>query len=58
MKDGLPITDCRLRITNYVLRITFYGLLLTLLLFAVGVVSAQTGEVTDDQVNEVAKDVF
>ncbi len=58
MKDELPITDCRLRITNYVLRITFYGLLLTLLLFAVGVVFAQTGEVTDDQVNEVAKDVF
>lgn len=48
----------RLRITNYGLRITIFGLLLTLLVFAVGVVSAQTGEVTDDQVNEVAKDVF
>lgn len=51
MKDGLPITDYRLRIT-------IFGLLLTLLVFTAGVVAAQSGEVTDDEVNAVAKDVF
>lgn len=48
----------RLRITDYVLRFTFYGLLLTLFFFTAGVVAAQTGEVTDDEVNAVAKDLF
>ncbi len=58
MKDRLRITDYGLPITDYRLRITFCGLLLTLLFFTAGVVVAQTGEVTDDEVNAVAKDLF
>ncbi|MBL1127491.1 MAG: cytochrome c-type biogenesis protein CcmH [Chloroflexi bacterium] len=37
---------------------TFCGLLLTLLFLTAGVAMAQTGEVTDDEVNAVAKDLF
>jgi cytochrome c-type biogenesis protein CcmH len=37
---------------------TVYCLLFTSFFFTSGVVFAQTGEVTDDQVNEVAKDLF
>ena len=40
------------------LRLPAVVLFLILALFAVGSVSAQTGEVTDDEVNEVAKDLF
>ena len=40
------------------LRFTFYLMLLALTLFVVGNVSAQTREVTDDEVNEVAKDLY
>lgn len=55
----LPITDYRTRKGRAVtLPITICGLLLALLIFAVGIVSAQSNEVTDDQVNEVAKDLF
>ncbi|MBX3058345.1 MAG: cytochrome c-type biogenesis protein CcmH [Anaerolineae bacterium] len=56
MDDGF--TDYRLRITDYGLRITIYGLLLMLLFFTAGIAAAQTGEVTDDEVNAVAKDLF
>lgn len=40
------------------LRFTFYAFLIVLSLFVVTTVSAQTREVSDDEVNEVAKDLF
>ncbi|HRQ36467.1 MAG TPA: cytochrome c-type biogenesis protein CcmH [Chloroflexota bacterium] len=40
------------------LLLTVYCLLLTLFLFTVGIAAAQTGEVSDDEVNAVAKDLF
>jgi cytochrome c-type biogenesis protein CcmH len=43
---------------SYALRFTFYALLFALLFSAASLVSAQTGEVTDDEVNEVAKDLY
>ena len=39
-------------------RFTFYVLIFALAFFVVGTVSAQTREVSDDEVNEVAKDLF
>ncbi|MCP4358133.1 MAG: cytochrome c-type biogenesis protein CcmH [Chloroflexi bacterium] len=40
------------------LRIMKYVITIILLLLTAGVVSAQTREVTDDEVNEIAKDLF
>lgn len=48
----------RLPTTDYRLLFTVYCSLFALLLVAAGAVSAQTREVSDDEVNEVAKDLF
>ncbi|MFZ5822512.1 MAG: cytochrome c-type biogenesis protein [Chloroflexota bacterium] len=45
-----------LRITNYVLRITFYALVLSTL--GVATVSAQASTPTDDEVNAIAKQLY